>query len=102
MNVTVADTDAVKEIDKMDSERAKIACNGMEAACDVFGITGLNKEMGRSKRTCKRCRSIGNKAKSCTEHRIRAKTARSLDRREARTTEDEIAAFMESTDVNLR
>jgi len=32
---------------------------------------------------------------------MREKTARSLDKREAKTTEDDIAAFMDKTDVNL-
>jgi hypothetical protein len=36
MNVTVADIEAVKAIDKTDNERVSIACNGMEASCE-FG-----------------------------------------------------------------
>lgn len=48
-----------------------------------------------------RRRSIGKSANVCTEKRIRPKTAMSSDNLEASTTEEDIAAFMESTEVNL-
>jgi hypothetical protein len=51
--------------------------------------------------TCKRLRSIGYNAKSCTENKMNAKTDRSSDKREANTTDDDIAAFKDSTEVNL-
>lgn len=54
------------------------------------------------RRTCRRRRKRGNITKDCTENRIRAKTEMSLCKRDARTTEDEMAAFMDSTDVNLQ
>jgi len=51
--------------------------------------------------TCRRFRNIGNKAKVCTENKMRANTARSSDNREARTTDEDMAAFSDSTDVSL-
>lgn len=56
----------------------------------------------KAERTCRRWRSMGNSAKAWTANKIRAKTAKSSDRREARTTEDEIAAFIDRTDVSLK
>jgi hypothetical protein len=44
---------------------------------------------------------MGNRANACTENSMRAKTAKSSDKREASTTEDDIAAFIDSTEVNL-
>jgi hypothetical protein len=38
MNATVVDIGVVKEIDKTDNERARIACKGMEASCRFGGI----------------------------------------------------------------
>ena len=51
--------------------------------------------------TCIRRRSIGKSAKDCTENRMSPKTERSSDNLEASTTEDDMAAFMESTEVSL-
>lgn len=45
---------------------------------------------------------MGKRANNCTANRTREKTAKSSGSREAKTTEEEIAAFMERTDVNLR
>jgi hypothetical protein len=58
-------------------------------------------EKNNSKGTCKRRLSNGNSAKTCTENKIRENTAISLVKREARTTDEEIAAFIDSTDVSL-
>lgn len=44
---------------------------------------------------------MGNRANTCTENRIRAKTATSVDSLEAKTTDDDTAAFMDRTDDNL-
>jgi hypothetical protein len=43
----------------------------------------------------------GKKAKICNAKRIKENTARSLWSREARTTEAEIAAFIDKTEVKL-
>lgn len=51
--------------------------------------------------TWMRRRNIGKSAKASTENSISAKTARSSCRREASTTTAEIAALIESTEVNL-
>jgi hypothetical protein len=44
---------------------------------------------------------MGKRMKSCTENRMRAKTARSFERRDANTTEEDSAAFKDNTDTNL-
>lgn len=44
---------------------------------------------------------MGNRANSCTAKSTREKTDKSSGKREARTTEDDIAAFMDKTDVSL-
>ena len=44
---------------------------------------------------------MGNNAKDCTENRINPKTDRSSGNLDARTTEDDMAAFMDNTEVNL-
>lgn len=49
---------------------------------------------------CKRCRSIGKRANAWTENKTRANTATSVFRRDAKTTEADIAAFIERTEVN--
>jgi len=49
---------------------------------------------------CKRCRSIGKSANACTENNTRAKTATSVVRRDAKTIEADIAAFIDRTEVN--
>lgn len=51
--------------------------------------------------TCNRLLRIGNRAKSWTENSMRLNTATSVERREAKTTEDDIAAFIERTEDNL-
>lgn len=44
---------------------------------------------------------MGNRANSCTAKSTREKTDKSSGKREARTTDDDIAAFIDRTDVNL-
>ena len=51
--------------------------------------------------TCMRRRNIGKSANDCTENKINPNTDRSSGNREARTTEDDIAAFMDKTEVSL-
>jgi hypothetical protein len=51
--------------------------------------------------TSRRCRNIGNKAKSWTENNTREKTAISSGRREASTTDEAMPAFIDRTDVRL-
>jgi len=51
--------------------------------------------------TCRRRRRNGNKAKDWIENNIREKTETSLDRREARTTEADTAAFVDKTEESL-
>jgi len=48
---------------------------------------------------CKRWRKAGNNAKACTEKRIRANTPTSVVKRDAKTTDADIAAFFDNTDV---
>lgn len=51
--------------------------------------------------TCRRTRMIGNSAKDCTENRVSANTDTFVESRDARTTDAEIAAFIERTEVSL-
>ena len=44
---------------------------------------------------------MGNNANDCTENRISPKTYRSSGNLEASTTEDDMAAFIDNTEVNL-
>ena len=44
---------------------------------------------------------MGNNAKDCTENRINPKTDRSSGNLDARTTEDDMAAFIDNTEVSL-
>jgi len=51
--------------------------------------------------TCKRRRSIGYKAKDSMEKSMSANTETSVERREARTTDAETAAFIDRTEERL-
>lgn len=44
---------------------------------------------------------IGNSAKDSTENSVSANTATFVESREARTTDAEMAAFIDSTEVSL-
>lgn len=48
---------------------------------------------------CRRMRKMGNNAKDCTENSVRANTAILVDSRDARTTDADMAAFIERTNV---
>ena len=52
-------------------------------------------------RTCRRRRSKGNSANASMENSMSANTEMSSTSRDANTTEAEIAAFTDMTDVNL-
>lgn len=59
----------------------------------VWFITGLL--------TSNRALKIGRSANTCIENNMRANTEMSSCKRDARTTEADMAAFMDRTDVNL-
>jgi hypothetical protein len=55
----------------------------------------------KNEQTWIRRRRIGNRANDWTAYRVNANTAKSLGNREASTTEADIAAFMERTEISL-
>lgn len=64
-------------------------------------LAGQEPECNRRKHTWSRLRSVGNSAKDCIENSIRAKTEISSASLDARTTDAEIAALIDNTEVSL-
>jgi len=80
MHVTVPESDAVRVTAERDNKNVK------EAWMTV----------GEARR---RWHKIGNNANAWIESRVRAKTAKSVVKRDARTTDAETAAFFDKTEV---
>lgn len=66
-----------------------------EAAMNI-----VKKSQTATSDVCSLCLSMGNSANAWTEKRASANTATSVQRRDAKTTDAETAAFIDNTEVN--
>lgn len=101
MHPTVHESVTEKRTADKDSSIVREMCTAVAEAC--MHECSVNKrywEYMRDK-TCKRLRKVGNNAKTRTDRSIKAKTPTSVVKRDANTTEAEIAAFLDKTEDRL-
>ena len=98
-HITVRD----REASKYTAEAAmNIVKESQTATSDVYILKSAHEwKKHSSMRTCSLCLSMGSSANAWTEKRASANTATSVQRRDAKTTDAETAAFIDNTEVNL-